>query len=71
MTISLANKLSRVVACVAALLWLFATAGQAVELDLVKVKGGAASGNELRIVEIEFKGQTACLRGTDGNGSPM
>ena len=36
MTISLENKLSRAVACVAALLWLFATAGQAVERQKLK-----------------------------------
>ena len=37
------------------------------ELDLFKAKGGAETGNELRIVEIEFKGQATCLRGTDSD----
>lgn len=40
MTISLENKLSRVVACVAALLWLFATAGQAVERQKLNFNSG-------------------------------
>ena len=40
MTISLANKLDRVVACVAALLWLFATAGQAVERQKLNFNSG-------------------------------